>query len=185
MAECSSYPMDFFFWLSLALQTLQIVAGDIYEIYTTNQLWEHKNDSKPLAYPSSSRAVCEHLGDRYLAQGYLGGALKVSWHLSLVLTTLKFYPHWGLNWEPSAMRKAIYFALHRKPCNHAYTQSNKMVYLVKTTIPVKVSNQFWSRHGNMPAHLVSAVCDWLEVSSLLLIKGNPFISTVSLVASHI
>lgn len=69
-------------------------------------MWEKITfDTKPLAYPSSSRAVCEHLGDRYLAQGYLGGARKVSWHLSLVLTPPKFYPHWGLNREPSAMRK--------------------------------------------------------------------------------
>lgn len=93
----------FFFGLNLALQKN---TDGSWRYLRLRQDKHHKSIiSKPLAYPSSSRAICEHLGDRCLTQGYLGGALKVSWHLSLVLTPLKFYPHWGLNWEPSATRK--------------------------------------------------------------------------------
>lgn len=55
----------------------------------------HRHGAPLNGMPVHCKALCEHLCVWFLAQGYLGSAPKVLWHLPL-LPEHMFCPHWGL-----------------------------------------------------------------------------------------
>lgn len=68
----------FGFFLHIEIQYVKICTSkcNLYLVY----IW--RTPGTPLdELPAHCRAPSEHLGVRYLAQGYFGSTLKVSWHL--------------------------------------------------------------------------------------------------------
>lgn len=49
----------------------------------------------------------KHLGVQYLAQGFLGSALKIFGCLSCYQPTFQFGPWWGLNYKPSSTKSVV------------------------------------------------------------------------------
>lgn len=74
------------------------------------------------------RALCEHLGVWYNAQGYIGKALRVTWHLSLLPEQLICFVHTrGFNLEWTFIVKSL---AHTSAIN-IFDQHFDQDYLVK------------------------------------------------------